>query len=78
MDTTTAIISQIYVAVERMGGNSELLALIGSWGDTLPDEEILECLQMYNERGTYKSKVLFQVGDTPAIRRSRFEVVPKL
>ena len=34
-----AIIAELYKAVERLGGNCELLAIIGSWGDTLRDEE---------------------------------------
>ena len=33
-----AIIAELYKAVERLGGNCELLAIIGSWGDTLRDE----------------------------------------
>ena len=39
-----AIIREIYEAVERFGGSRELLAVIGSWGDTLSDEEVLEAL----------------------------------
>ena len=43
-----AIIREIYKAVERLGGSRELLGVIGSWGDTLTDEEVLEGLQRLN------------------------------
>ena len=43
-----AIIREIYKAVERLGGSRELLAVIGSWGDKLSDDDVLECLQQLN------------------------------
>ena len=32
------------------GAPSDLLGTIGSWGDTLPDEEVLRLLREYNEK----------------------------
>lgn len=43
------IIQEIYKAVEGLGGNMYLLAAIGSWGDTLDDEDVLELLEDYNK-----------------------------
>jgi len=38
------IIQHIYKEVQRLGGSLELLAAIGSWGDTLEDGEVLDLL----------------------------------
>ena len=46
--TQRAIVDEIYNAVERLGGNRELLGVIGSLGDTLTDEEVLDALQLLN------------------------------
>lgn len=43
-----AIIGEIYEVVDRLGGEPELLALIGSWGDTLRDEDVLAGLKDWN------------------------------
>ena len=43
-----AIIAELYKAVEKLGAGRELLAVIGSWGDTLSDEDVLEALQHLN------------------------------
>ena len=40
--------SEIYVAFEKLGAGSDLLATIGSWGDTLVDEEVLTLLKEWN------------------------------
>jgi len=41
------IISELYRSVELLGADQELLALIGSWNETLPDELVLEGLQFW-------------------------------
>jgi hypothetical protein len=38
-------VDEIYTAAENLGAPAMLLAFIGSWGDTLTDEEVLEELQ---------------------------------
>jgi hypothetical protein len=54
--TTTrraAIAHELYRATEKLGAPMQLLALVGSYGDTLPDEAVLTYLRVYNETGTY-------------------------
>jgi len=40
--------SEIYVAFENLGADRNLLAAIGSWGDTLADAEVLALLKEWN------------------------------
>ena len=47
----TQIAKQLYIATERFGADPDLLAIIGSYGDTLSDEEILRLLREYNATG---------------------------
>lgn len=47
--TQNKIIAEIYKAVEMLDGGEGLLAIIGSWGDTLPDEEVLRMMQEINQ-----------------------------
>lgn len=42
--------SEIYRAMERLGADRDLLAAVGSWGDTLLDQEVLALLQEWNLR----------------------------
>lgn len=44
------ILRELYKAVESLNAPMELLSTIGSWGDTLEEDEILELLEDYNER----------------------------
>jgi hypothetical protein len=39
---------QLYDAAEKLGATPALLGFLGSWGDTLSDREILECLREWN------------------------------
>jgi hypothetical protein len=43
-----AIGQEIYKAMQRLGAQSPLLATVGSYGDTLPDEEVLRQLRAHN------------------------------
>lgn len=38
----------LYDAFQRQGADSNLLAIIGSWGDTADDDDILHWLRLYN------------------------------
>jgi hypothetical protein len=40
--------SEIYRALELLGANHELLATVGSWGDTIDDEEVVRLLREWN------------------------------
>jgi hypothetical protein len=50
-DITALIIGEIYGALERLGADPELLAIVGSWRDTLDDAEVLALLRRYNATG---------------------------
>lgn len=43
-----AIIKELCTAVDILKGGSGLLAILGSWGDTLPESEILSMLKEWN------------------------------
>lgn len=43
-----AIVNEIATAMSDLGATSGLMAIIGSWGDTLPDEDILEMFKDWN------------------------------
>ncbi len=49
--TQQRIATAIYRLLERHGAEFELLAVIGSWGDTLPEDEIAGLLEAYIEDG---------------------------
>lgn len=42
------IAHELYEAVRKMDANSDLLSIIGSYGDTLGDEEVLDRLREWN------------------------------
>jgi hypothetical protein len=45
------IVGEIYTILERLGAEPELLAIVGSWRDTLDDWEVLSLLREYNATG---------------------------
>jgi hypothetical protein len=45
------IIRQLYVALERLGADPELLSIVGSWRDTINDAEVFALLRRYNSTG---------------------------
>lgn len=47
-DLKAKIAGELYRAAEDLGATPELLSIIGSYGDTLDDSEILSMLQQYN------------------------------
>jgi hypothetical protein len=50
-DIKAQIALQIYIALERLDADPDLLAIVGSWRDTLDDAQILALLQEYNATG---------------------------
>lgn len=40
--------SEIYTALKRLGADRKLLATVGSWGDTLTDDEVFALLKKWN------------------------------
>jgi hypothetical protein len=53
---TAQIIQQLYIAMERLGADPDLLAIVSSYGDTLDDIDVLTLLREHNETG----KILHQ------------------
>jgi|SRR5215470_1370724 len=47
------IAKELYVAMEGLGAAPNLLSIIGSYGDTLSDEEILALLREHNARSDW-------------------------
>ena len=47
-----ALAKQLAIAMQNLGAPVELLCIVGSYGDTQTDSDILEMLEQYNERGT--------------------------
>ncbi len=50
-DLEAQIAREIYIAMEKLCADAELLSIIGSWRDTLDDAEILSLLREYNATG---------------------------
>jgi hypothetical protein len=49
--TKRAIARELYFALAKRGMPDELLAIVGSWGDTLDDAQTLERLRTFNRNG---------------------------
>jgi hypothetical protein len=48
--TTSQIITQVYRAMKGLGAPPMLLGIVGAWGDTLTDEEVLIALRDWNDQ----------------------------
>jgi hypothetical protein len=55
-----AIAREIYLAMTKLGAPPALLALIGSYGDTLDGGHVLTCLRAYNDTGTYRRDIVWR------------------
>ena len=51
-DTEQAIHQEIVRALETLGARSDLLAIVGSYKDTVPDEQVLAELRVWNTQAT--------------------------
>jgi hypothetical protein len=40
---------EVYRALEQAGADFHVLAIVGSWGDTLDDRDVLEALKAEND-----------------------------
>ena len=54
-DTQVAIIDEISRAFDRLGAERGIFAALHSWGDTMPDFDILEMLKEQNQMMTTSS-----------------------
>jgi hypothetical protein len=50
-DIRAQLAGEFYIALERLGADDELLAIIVIWRDTLNDAEVLRMLREYNTTG---------------------------
>jgi hypothetical protein len=50
--TRRAIVEEIYFALAKLRAPDELLAIVGSWGDTVDDAGTLAHLREFNRSGT--------------------------
>ncbi len=50
MDLKAKIASELYQAIKHLNGGMELLSIVGSYGDTLDDEDVLSQLRTWNTR----------------------------
>jgi hypothetical protein len=50
-DTRQKITAELYAALERIGADEELLAIVGNMNDTVTDKEVLRMLEEYNRTG---------------------------
>jgi hypothetical protein len=44
-----AIVSELYQTLVLLGAGSDLLGTVGSWGDSLPEENVLSGLKAWND-----------------------------
>jgi hypothetical protein len=49
-DLTRQISKELYEAIKSLRGGMELLSIVGSYGDTLDDDEVLSQLRAWNMR----------------------------
>jgi hypothetical protein len=57
-ETKAAIARELYLAMGKLGAPPALLALIGSYGDTLDDGDVLTYLRANNDTGTYCRSII--------------------
>ncbi len=49
--TQLAIVREISFALIKLNADIDLRSIVGSWGDTLSDELVLELIEEYNKTG---------------------------
>jgi hypothetical protein len=52
------IINEIAVAMHKLGGKSDLVSTVMSWGDTLPDEDVFDLLKQWNDEPVISPRIL--------------------
>lgn len=70
-----ALAKQLTIALQNLGAPVELLCIVGSYGDTQIDSDVLEMLEQYNANGTCIHRLILSVEDTPQTRRERISLV---
>jgi hypothetical protein len=62
-DPKAAIAQEIYNALEKLGAGPELLGIVGSYGDTLEDTDVLDMLKRFNQTGSMFDEVICRAYD---------------
>ncbi|HFZ2456416.1 TPA: hypothetical protein ACIJ17_003573 [Klebsiella aerogenes] len=52
------IAKQLNIALKNLNAPVELLCIVGSYGDTQTDSDVLEALEQHNERGTCMEQII--------------------
>jgi hypothetical protein len=42
------VVAEIYRSLETLGAKFDLLGIVGSWGDSLPESQVLRLLRAWN------------------------------
>jgi hypothetical protein len=50
VDLKAKIAHELYQAIKHIGGGAQLLSIVGSYGDTLDDDDVLRLLRVCNAR----------------------------
>ena len=50
MNTKALIAKELYRSIKHLDGGFHLLSIVGSYGDTLDDEDVLAQLRKWNDR----------------------------
>ena len=69
------IARQVTFALQELGARAELLFIVGSYGGTQIDSDVLEMLEQYNRNGTCIHSMILSVEDTPQTRRERISIL---
>ncbi len=56
--TVRAIVNELYFALSKLGAADELLAIVGSWGNTMDNARTFDNLRAFNRNGTMFSRVI--------------------
>jgi hypothetical protein len=55
-----AVVLELYAALEALNAPDDLLAIVGSWQETMDDAATLQCLRAFNRDGTLIAEVIGQ------------------
>jgi hypothetical protein len=50
MNLKAQIGRELYRTIQTLGGSGQLLSIVGSYGDTLDDDDVLALLRSWNDR----------------------------
>lgn len=63
------IISELYRTLVLLGAGSDLLGTVGSWGDSLSDQDVLDNLKAWNAGTIRELKSRIEHYETPSHRQ---------